>query len=112
MRCRIAGCFDLLFHCEHVSIVIQYDMWEVRVTKRALKRIAKAPETVQILFDELVEDLSASGPFRSDWPNYSPLGSETYHCHLNFSWVACWRSAKGAVEIEVYYAGSREDAPY
>ncbi len=87
-------------------------MWDVRVTKRALKRIAKAPETVQILFDELTQDLRETGPIRADWPNYSKLGNETYHCHLKHSWVACWRHTKESVEIEVYYAGSREDAPY
>jgi hypothetical protein len=27
-------------------------------------------------------------------------------------WVACWRWEKGEIEIEVYYAGSREKAPY
>ena len=36
----------------------------------------------------------------------------TYHCHLSKDWVACWRWEKSTVEIEVYYAGSRENAPY
>ena len=40
------------------------------------------------------------------------LGSVTYHCHLSRDWVACWRWEKRTIEIEVYYAGSRKDAPY
>ena len=52
------------------------------------------------------------GPIRGNWPSYSRLGRVTYHCHLSRDWVACWRWEKGTIEIEVYYAGSREDAPY
>ena len=33
-----------------------------------------------------------------------------YHCHLSYHWVACWRHEKETIEIEVYYAGSRENA--
>ncbi len=87
-------------------------MYEVRVTKEALKRIAKAPESVQILFDELAEELRDNGPIRSNWPNYSKLGTQRYHCHLKYSWVVCWCHEKDSLVIEVYYAGSREDAPY
>lgn len=87
-------------------------MYEVRVTKKTMKRIAKAPETVQILFDELAGDLRDSGPIRDNWPSFSKLGANEYHCHLKYRWVACWRHTKGTLTIEVYYAGSREDAPY
>jgi hypothetical protein len=37
---------------------------------------------------------------------------DEYHCHLAHKWVACWRIREGEIEIEVYYAGSRENAPY
>lgn len=50
-------------------------MYEVRITKKARKRIERAPETVQILFDELAEELRDSGPIRSNWPNFSKLGA-------------------------------------
>jgi hypothetical protein len=82
------------------------------VQKGALKRIAKAPESVRILFDELTEDLEKEGPIQRTWPNYTKLGKGKYHCHLAYSWVACWYNESNSVEIEVYYAGSREDAPY
>jgi mRNA-degrading endonuclease RelE of RelBE toxin-antitoxin system len=42
-------------------------MYTVRVGKRAMKKIAKAPESVQLLFDELIEDLEAGGPIRTEW---------------------------------------------
>jgi hypothetical protein len=35
-----------------------------------------------------------------------------YHCHLSNKWVACWKNEKDSIIIEVYYAGSRENAPY
>jgi hypothetical protein len=87
-------------------------MYIVSVRKTVKKRIAKAPETVQILFDELIEDLEAKGPIQKQWPNFSSLGKNKYHCHLKHSWVACWYHDKVSIEIEVYYAGSREHAPY
>ena len=35
-----------------------------------------------------------------------------YHCHLSYKWVACWQCEGDSITIEVYYAGSRENAPY
>jgi hypothetical protein len=70
------------------------------------------PWREQKLLANLVEDLIAKGPIRSEWRNFSKLGTDEYHCHLSYSWVACWRVTAQAVEIEVYYAGSRENAPY
>ncbi|MDR1727901.1 MAG: hypothetical protein LBT74_08285 [Acidobacteriota bacterium] len=78
-------------------------------TERNLDRL---PEPVRKLFFLLVEDLKADGPIQKSWPNFSSLGKDKYHCHLNRSHVACWTWKKGSVEIEVYYAGSREKAPY
>jgi hypothetical protein len=70
------------------------------------------PLQEQKLFANLVEDLEMKGPIRSEWRNFSKLGEKKYHCHLSYSWVACWRENKEYLEIEVYYAGSREKAPY
>ena len=86
--------------------------YTVTVRKKALKEIQKSPAFIQRKFDLLVEDLSATGPEQPNWQNYSRLGAVTYHCHLSYSWVACWRHEKDTIEIEVYYAGSREKAPY
>jgi mRNA-degrading endonuclease RelE of RelBE toxin-antitoxin system len=86
--------------------------YEVLIGKRAAKTMAKAPPDVQKLFVQLVTDLETKGPIRTEWRNFSSLSATTYHCHLNYSWVACWLWEEGTMLVEVYYAGSREDAPY
>ena len=86
--------------------------WQVFFRKKVQKRVVQMPLKEQKLFANLVEDLEAKGPIRSEWRNFSKLGPQEYHCHLSYSWVACWRVDAHHVEIEVYYAGSREDAPY
>ncbi len=88
--------------------------YEVFIRKAAIKNIGKAPESVKILFDELIEDLKEKGPVLPEWPKYSRLKGKKskYHCHLNYSWIACWHCESGSIKIEVYYAGSREEAPY
>lgn len=87
-------------------------MYKVIVKKRVTKRIEKAPQSVQLLFDDLIHDLQQNGVIQKEWKNFSALGENKYHCHLTYSWVACWYSEKESIKIEVYYAGSREDAPY
>ena len=87
-------------------------IYTVITRKAALKRIWKAPERVQQRFALLLFEMAEAGPYRANWPNYSPIGDNRYHCHLGFSWVACWTYSKETVTIEVYYAGSRESAPY
>jgi hypothetical protein len=72
----------------------------------------KMPVREQKRFANLVEDLERKGPIRSEWPNFSKLGEQEYHCHLSYSWVTCWHVEDTVLEIEVYYAGSREKAPY
>ena len=87
-------------------------MHRVKIKRAAYKRIGKAPESIRFLFDELAADLKEKGPIQSTWPHFSSLGKSKYHCHLNYSWVACWYHEGNSIDIEVYYAGSREDAPY
>ena len=70
------------------------------------------PMQEQKVFANLVEDLQNKGPFRTEWKNFSKLSESEFHCHLSYSWVACWRVEEKYLEIEVYYAGSREKAPY
>ena len=87
-------------------------MHQVRIGKSVLRRIEKLPFRIQQRFGNLVQDLERKGPLQPLWPNFSRLGPGKYHCHLSYSWVACWYHEKGTLRIEVYYAGSREDAPY
>ena len=86
--------------------------YRVVIKKQAQKGLRKMPLNVQKRMALLVDDLSEKGPFAHNWPNFSKLSSTEYHCHLSREWVACWRMDKKNIEIEVYYAGSREDAPY
>jgi len=87
-------------------------MWKVQIRRKLNKKALSLPGNVQALFIELLKDLKASGPEQPDWPNYSKLGTDKYHCHLNYRYVACWKNENGTLTIEVYYVGSRESAPY
>ena len=84
----------------------------ISIKKKTSKGLTKLPKEVGKLFFLLVEDLKADGAIQKTWNNFSPLGNDRYHCHLNYSYVACWTWYKGTIEIEVYYVGSRESAPY
>jgi len=66
---------------------------------------------MQLKMANLVDDLRDKGPIQATWPNFSRIGKNEYHCHLSRKWVACWDWQKETIEIEVYYAGSRENAP-
>jgi mRNA-degrading endonuclease RelE of RelBE toxin-antitoxin system len=86
---------------------------EIRIKKAVLKNLRKLPDNVQERFDKLAKVLHQSGPTGAHiFLNYSKLGEHEYHCHLTHHYVACWRCEKGTITIEVYYAGSRENAPY
>jgi mRNA-degrading endonuclease RelE of RelBE toxin-antitoxin system len=86
--------------------------YDVRIKKKIARGLIKLPSDVQKLLFLLIEDLKADGPIQKSWQNFSSLGKNQYHCHLNYRYVACWTHNKGEIEIEVYYVGSREKAPY
>ena len=86
--------------------------YEVKIKRKALRGLKRLPITVQKLLFLLIEDLKADGPIQKSWHNFSPLSKETYRCHLNYRYVACWTYRQGEIEIEVYYVGTREKAPY
>lgn len=86
--------------------------WRVFFRWKVEKQVAKMPRREQAMFANLVEDLIQKGPIRTEWRNFSKLSDREYHCHLSYSWVACRRVENQELEIEVYYAGSREKAPY
>ncbi len=86
--------------------------YRVIIKKKAMKGIKNLPNNVQKRMGFLVDDLKDNGSVAHSWPNYSKLSATEYHCHLTHKWVACWRMKDGTIEIEVYYAGSRENAPY
>lgn len=81
-------------------------------TKKVYKSFRGLPEHVQKSLALLLKQLSLQGPIAHNWPNYSKLGNTRYHCHLKYSYVACWTCEQNSIQIEVYYVGSREKAPY
>jgi len=86
--------------------------YRVIVKKKAIKSIRKLPVNIQKRMVLSVDDLKDNGPVVRNWPNYNKLSATEYQCRLTRKWVACWRVEKGSIEIAVYYAGSRENAPY
>jgi hypothetical protein len=87
-------------------------MYKVVIKKSAMKGIAKMPKLAQLSMANLIDDLKEFGPILKGWANFSKTGKNKYHCHLTYKWVACWEFNHNEVLIEVYYAGSRENAPY
>lgn len=86
--------------------------YSVIIKKKAEKGLRKMPADIQKRMAFLIDDLTEDGPVAHNWPNYSKLSDTEYHCHLSHNWVACWRMEKETIRIEVYYAGSRKNAPY
>jgi mRNA-degrading endonuclease RelE of RelBE toxin-antitoxin system len=85
----------------------------VSIKGKVTKNLRKLPENVRTKFDALAVVLREHGPTGPHaWQNYSKLSETEYHCHLGYHYAACWRHEKGTITIEVYYVGSREDAPY
>jgi len=90
--------------------------WTVTENKRLNKLVRKLPENVQNLLIALKKDMEANGPIRGDWPNFSALSGNRYHCHLKKghpTHVAIWEVINKEIKlIEVTYAGTHEKAPY
>jgi len=87
-------------------------MYRVLLPGKVSRSVEKLPRPTQQRLANLIEDLRNEGPIQLGWPNYGRLSAGRYHCHLSYRWVACWYHAKGTLVIEVYYVGSRENAPY
>jgi len=87
-------------------------MYKILINKKALKGMQKMSVKINEKMNVLLKDLRDKGPIRKEWSNFSELGENLYHCHLAYKWIACWKCEKNSIVIEVYYAGSREDAPY
>ncbi len=83
---------------------------------KILEGIKKMPTLEQKKLSYLIDDLETNGPIQAGWKNYSKLGKNKFHCHLSYKWVVCWEcdeNTNNSIKIiEVYYAGSRENAPY
>ena len=76
-------------------------MYEVYISKRVLKNIRHMPIPVQRKMVNLIDDLRDKGPIRPEWPNFSKLVSDHYHCHLTYKWAVCWTYRQQGNRIEV-----------
>jgi len=91
--------------------------WRVDYSKKAAKQFKDLPSKAQAMMTALRKDMEMNGPNRGNWPNYSKLDGNKFHCHLNKkgrpTWVAVWEVVDKSVRIiEVRYVGTREGAPY
>jgi hypothetical protein len=87
-------------------------MFTVVMPKRVEKQIQKLRLLEKKKLVQLIEDLREFGPILHRWKNYCKIGEAEYHCHLSYHWVACWRETDKELVLDVYYVGSRENAPY
>jgi len=87
-------------------------MYQVTIKKKVGRRLQRLPDRIKKLLYLLVADLQKDGPIQPSWQNFSSLGKNRYHCHLTHHYVACWIYYEDEILIEVYYVGSRENAPY
>jgi mRNA-degrading endonuclease RelE of RelBE toxin-antitoxin system len=90
--------------------------WEVKERRSLGKRVRKLPENVQNLLITLKKEMEVNGPIRGNWPNFSSLADNRYHCHLRKgrpTYVAVWEIVDKEIKlIEVIYAETHEKAPY
>ncbi len=56
--------------------------WTVRLNRKAEKQLIGLPEGVLDTFKFLIKEIEILGPIRGNWPNYSPLTSNCYRCHI------------------------------
>jgi len=80
------------------------------------------PKKIQILVDALALEIEKDGPLRVNWKNYGPLRkganipANSFHCHLKKgkpTYVCCWWTVNRVnKEVEIFYVGTHENAPY
>jgi len=87
---------------------------------RMMKKFQKEKPKVHATVFALARDLENYGPILKDWPNFGLLHKgknvpkKAYHCHLQSgrpTYVACWK-INDTKQVEVYYVGTHENAPY
>lgn len=97
------------------------EKWAVGFSTKAGKQYDRLRKngtkpSINDTIDLLVLDLKRDGPIRSDWPNYDSLSKTRHHCHLRKgrpTYVACWAVLDEKLkQIEIYYVGTHEGAPY
>lgn len=97
------------------------EKWAVHLSKKAggqYKKLRKngSKPSINDIIDLLATELEDYGPERYEWHNYGKLSENTYHCHLKKgkpTYAACWAVLDYKLkQIEIYYVGTHEGAPY
>ena len=57
--------------------------YAVKYKRNVEKQVNKLPNKIKQKFFALIADLEDMGPERHNWPNYSKLSKDEYHCHLS-----------------------------
>ena len=95
--------------------------WVVVYANKAVRQRSRLPKKIQEMLDLLVMEIEKCGPLRSNWPHFGPLKGKglpehTYHCHIKSgrpTYVSCWFIIdKKLKQVEVFYVGTHENAPY
>lgn len=99
--------------------------WTVKFVGQAKKNQKKLPSRARHMLDAFTKKLELFGPRLEIWKlderhkykNYSTLKGafkDSMHCHLNAyskpTYVVCWKVASN--NVEVWYVGTHEKAPY
>ena len=87
----------------------------VILLKRVEKALRKIPKPARYAFFTLIKEIEEKGPVRWNWSNYGRLSKTKHHCHIKKgrpTYVVCWEEKNEEIEIEVYYVGTHEKAPY
>ena len=91
-------------------------MWHIVFTSKSCKAFKKLQQRIQEQVVLLVNEIRVMGPVRGNWPHFSKLRRDEYHCHIKRgrpTYVVCWRViSKKLNTVEVYYVGTHEKAPY
>jgi hypothetical protein len=92
------------------------DNWTVNLVGQAKKFDKTLSQQAAESFLLLLKELKNDGPYRANWPNYTKMTEDDYHCHIKKgrpTYVVCWKIYDKKYKIiEVYYAGTHEKAPY
>ena len=92
------------------------DCWEINLIGQAKKYDKNLSKQAIATFLLLLKELEYLGPYRANWPSYTKMADDDYHCHIKKgrpTYVVCWKIYDKKYKIvEVYYAGTHEKAPY
>jgi hypothetical protein len=95
--------------------MLQSNEWNIRIKRQVQKDFVILPSAVRQQIIALLLEIRYQGPVRGNWKNYSKLGKDKHHCHIKSgkpTYVCCWQAYPALRNVEVYYVGTHEKAPY